>query len=722
MSQLAIQHKIQRVNHLELEFKAIQKYTKIIQIHEVRSMFAGGALIVQEGGQEYCSIKTKFNSISERKKQLIDGLDDDGSSSKRLKRFLNFFKFLNKLAANIFTYNNHHKIAVQKAIRENQYENSKSGWLYEHNEYNVSFQSIYIKSLYFILTSFATIGYGDYSAGLNSRQALFVICYMMFLQQMFSFFQMQFRAQFTNVDIISSPMQLLDDKKGELELLFMKISKIESVGKFQRNIVKQAVLDIELSFKYFFKSVKSEAFYILLPPRLKRKLILEIGKPYIYRFIHFFEDEDKGYYADDQYIKIFNKYLQLLVQYVSGGFFGECEIIFKIRSNYILRVSENQPAILLCLKSTKLMQLIKSEKPSLLYLAQVGYERRCYLRDLSQKVDGIEESSRKTQRSNLLFSEIVAVAADQLRAGEIIKLYANFLQMLQSQKVQKEKQYRFDSIQMINDQIIEESVEESKESSSSNSELSVQDSSDEVNKINSESNYQEYNTEEIEDDIHDLDYMSVEEVDHQCIDIQRVQFNKYVQLAQNTLHNLNELVDVAKQKFIHCNQNFKSLDELSLKFARFNHIVEAKPVMSDNMSNSQVSMFNKLRIGTMSQFSSQVYQSSRQKTKLIKLQDAKQKRGKYKKTNFKTQDVCLSKDSDITLVDKVEFNSPGQMKSYRPTQEDEQKLEIEDLIYENEQKTNSNNQLIIDGFELEEESSKQSYGSLMLSSQANSKE
>lgn len=52
------------------------------------------------------------------------------------------------------------------------------------------FGSIYIKSLYFILTSFATIGYGDYSADGNSIEALFVIGYMMFLQQMFSFFSM----------------------------------------------------------------------------------------------------------------------------------------------------------------------------------------------------------------------------------------------------------------------------------------------------------------------------------------------------------------------------------------------------------------------------------------------------------------------------------------------------------------------------------------------------
>jgi len=34
----------------------------------------------------------------------------------RIKRFLHFFKTINKIAGNLFSYNNQHKINVQKAI------------------------------------------------------------------------------------------------------------------------------------------------------------------------------------------------------------------------------------------------------------------------------------------------------------------------------------------------------------------------------------------------------------------------------------------------------------------------------------------------------------------------------------------------------------------------------------------------------------------------------
>jgi len=56
-------------------------------------------------------------------------------------------------------------------------------------------------------------------------------------------------------------------------------------------------------------------------------------------------------------------------------------------------------------------------------LAQIGFERRCYLKELSKKLDQLDEYAKYRRKSNIFFSEIVAVIADKLKAGEIIKLY-----------------------------------------------------------------------------------------------------------------------------------------------------------------------------------------------------------------------------------------------------------------------------------------------------------
>ena len=95
---------------------------------------------------------------------------------------------------------------------------------------------------------------------------------------------------------------MLDEKKGDLELLFMKISKLESTAKFKASETRNALLDIESSFKYFFKSVKKDEFYISLPPKIKEKLLLEVFKPYTRKFSFFFEDHDIQYYADNWFI------------------------------------------------------------------------------------------------------------------------------------------------------------------------------------------------------------------------------------------------------------------------------------------------------------------------------------------------------------------------------------------------------------------------------------
>ena len=59
----------------------------------------------------------------------------------------------------------------------------------------------------------------------------------------------------------------------------------------------------------------------------------------------------------------------------------------------------------------------------MLFLAQIGFERRFYLKELSKKLDQLDEYAKYRRKSNIFFSEIVAVIADKLKAGEIIKLY-----------------------------------------------------------------------------------------------------------------------------------------------------------------------------------------------------------------------------------------------------------------------------------------------------------
>eukprot|EP00347_Sterkiella_histriomuscorum_P022982 403336404 len=640
----------------------------------------------------------------------------------RIKRYLNFFKLLFKLTSNVFSYNNNHKVIVLKVISiiriimifyflfhllscmwlyigEIESQN-QDGWISDSDLHQTKLSSLYIKSLYYILTSFATVGFGDFSAGLNSDQCLFVICYMMFLQQMFSFFSMQFRSQFAGAEIISNPQQMLDEKKGELELLFMKISKLENTGKFKRNVVKQALLDIELSFKYYFKSIKQDSFYQLLPPRLKQKLMIELYKPYLQKFSYFFEDQERQYYADTQYISkiirnlncqihgpettfvkpsqhfkyfyfiysgkidVYDKNDNLLVQYIAGGFFGEQEIIFKLKSNYNFRVSDQGPAVLLCINEKKLCKILKNYKESLIYLGTVAYERRHYLRELAEQVCPM--SSRDSLKATLCFSEILATRADYFKAGELIKVYGQHLTKLRFQTMKQRQQQK--QQQAFTDLILEESLEESESSSNQNSvsepsESQSQFSSKSV-KIENIESYRHYDDE--------FDSISVDEIDYSMIDVQKIQFNKYVNIAQKTLFHMNELVSLAKEKFEQSNLNFKQLDTLSLKFARFNNTIDYTQSIQEHSrqitSQSAFSLFGKLRQNTIQSLQNKAYQTARRQTNIIKLTDHKVLREKFKRLNMRTQEVNQIHGGYAAIDIKDQLSLPKIYKEVRKDQ------------------------------------------------------
>jgi hypothetical protein len=78
---------------------------------------------------------------------------------------------------------------------------------------------------------------------------------------LFSFFTGSFRRQFNSSTFINSPKELVEEKLSEMELLFMKISKINTIARMKRIIIKRAMISVSLSFKYYFKSVKKDQFY-----------------------------------------------------------------------------------------------------------------------------------------------------------------------------------------------------------------------------------------------------------------------------------------------------------------------------------------------------------------------------------------------------------------------------------------------------------------------------
>lgn len=91
------------------------------------------------------------------------------------------------------------------------------------------------------------------------------------------------------------------ERKEDLELLLMKISKTKGARHIRRNEMLYAMHYKDCYLKFDCSSVVKHEFFKDLNSHLKKKLIFNVFHHYIVKFHYIFEDPDVNYSASDTF-------------------------------------------------------------------------------------------------------------------------------------------------------------------------------------------------------------------------------------------------------------------------------------------------------------------------------------------------------------------------------------------------------------------------------------
>ena len=149
-------------------------------------------------------------------------------------------------------------------------ERLAQGWIsfYEIDSKSNSYFSIYIQSLFFITTTFSSVGYGNMVPHENTEIA-FVMILELIGVTIFSFIMgtlFSLRRQKSHYDVLS-------EKQANIERFLNDVSNAH-LNILPSEIIKLAQRSLEFSHYYDIKSIFDEnQFYFELKPKLQKKLI-----------------------------------------------------------------------------------------------------------------------------------------------------------------------------------------------------------------------------------------------------------------------------------------------------------------------------------------------------------------------------------------------------------------------------------------------------------------
>ena len=162
-------------------------------------------------------------------------------------------------------------------------KNSYPGWLMKIDIQDESYINIYVTSVYFILVTITTVGYGDITGNSYSE-----IVYQMFLLIIGTI------AYSFVISYISNYIVKINQKSMNFEKNLGILEEIRLHNPHLKNSVYQEVLKNLHNEQLYEKNDKSLLFDCL-PYTLKNKLIMEMYKPFIENFIFFKDNENSDF-------------------------------------------------------------------------------------------------------------------------------------------------------------------------------------------------------------------------------------------------------------------------------------------------------------------------------------------------------------------------------------------------------------------------------------------
>ena len=162
-------------------------------------------------------------------------------------------------------------------------QNSYPNWLTKINIQNESYISIYITSVYFILVTITTVGYGDITG--NSYAEIVFQMFLLIIGTIAYSFVISF---FSNYIV----------KKNQKSMTFEKnVSILDEIKLYNPNLKNSVYREVlkNLHNEQLYEKNDKSILFDCLPYSLKNKLIMEMFKPIIDNFIFFKDTENSDF-------------------------------------------------------------------------------------------------------------------------------------------------------------------------------------------------------------------------------------------------------------------------------------------------------------------------------------------------------------------------------------------------------------------------------------------
>jgi len=176
-----------------------------------------------------------------------------------------------------------------------------SGWLsitIDYDNQADKFSTYYVTSFYMIVTTFTTVGYGEYyPLSINE------MVYIMFAQLLGIAIFSNIVGAITSIKSQKSAMEIINEKKANTESFLDQISE----GMQPKGLPEEYYLTSlkYLDAEYNFGTqhiINLKGFYQILKPRIKIWLVNYVLETVYTQFQHFFFDECLPFVSDDRFV------------------------------------------------------------------------------------------------------------------------------------------------------------------------------------------------------------------------------------------------------------------------------------------------------------------------------------------------------------------------------------------------------------------------------------
>jgi len=131
---------------------------------------------------------------------------------------------------------------------------------------------VYIRAVYFIITTLTTVGYGDFR-GFTNNEYIFQMAVEFIGIGFFSFLM----GSINNILVQESKLQdIIDEKIEDLDIWLRRLDKSRTNKHLPKGLYDNIKNYVEASFLLDFNLIHSYEFYVQLKPKLRYKLINEL--------------------------------------------------------------------------------------------------------------------------------------------------------------------------------------------------------------------------------------------------------------------------------------------------------------------------------------------------------------------------------------------------------------------------------------------------------------